>query len=410
MKKTILSAALILMSSACAAQKQLQITVNNPSSIAKQDAPVVLKLDKYGFNVKSAIVKDNAGNEVPCQIDDLNKDGRADELCFVTNIGKKEKRTFTVELLPTGKPRIYPARTYAEMILPSKKFKEKNGQRLYISCLTVEKSEATPYSSVHHHGVAFESELTAFRIYFDHRQTIDLYGKNHKQLELQATQFYPSAEQKAAGYGDDILWVGNTFGLGAMRGWDGNKQQTLEDVEFRTQRVIAKGPVRAIVEMMDEGWTTDKSKDPVDMTVRYTIYAGHRDCDVDVFFRQPVDDYKFSTGIIDIKNSEEMSDHKGLRGCWGTDWPVALKDSVGHKQETVGLGIYVPDEFRLSEMPTNNEEYPFVIGTSNQHIKYYITFNSDNEDFGVHNAKDWFKCLKEWRKVLDTPVEVTVQD
>ena len=43
------------------------------------------------------------------------------------------------------------------------------------------------------------------RIYMDKRQTIDLYGKFHKGLELEQTQFYTSKEQKAQGYGADVL-------------------------------------------------------------------------------------------------------------------------------------------------------------------------------------------------------------
>ena len=407
MKRTILSASLIMAAYVMMAQKQITVTVSNAANHDKTDAPIVLKLDKYTFNVKSALVTEE-GTEVPCQLDDLDQNGKNDELCFVTNIPKKGRKTFTVTLYPTGKPRTYAARTYAEMLLPNKKIKEKNRQNIYISSLTVDKGSATPYSAVHHHGVAFESELKAFRIYFDHRQTVDLYGKFHKRLELKDTQFYPDNKQKATGYGDDVLWVGNTFGLGAMRGWNGKKQQTLDDVEHRTQRIIASGPVRAIVEVMDEGWIADKSKEPIDMTVRYTIYAGHRDCDVDVYFRQPVNDYLFSTGIINVKGSQEFSDRKGLRGCWGTDWPVAAKDSAGHKRETVGLGIYVPDEYRKAEEPTDGEEYAFVINTNGSQLKYHITFTSDNEEFGFHSAKKWFEYMKGWRKDIDTPVIVKV--
>ena len=54
-----------------------------------------------------------------------------------------------------------------------------------------------------------------------------------KQLEIKDTQFYPDKQQKAAGYGDDVLWVQH-FGLGAMRGWDGKEQQLITDVNFQT--------------------------------------------------------------------------------------------------------------------------------------------------------------------------------
>lgn len=101
--------------------------------------------------------------------------------------------------------------------------KEKNSQNIYLDAVSVDAQTKNPYNVLHHHGVAFENELLAVRIYMDKRQTLDLYGKFHKGLELKQTQFYPSKEQKAAGFGDDVLWVGNTFGLGAFQdGTDNN--------------------------------------------------------------------------------------------------------------------------------------------------------------------------------------------
>ncbi len=70
---------------------------------------------------------------------------------------------------------------------------------------------------------------------------------------VEDTQFYPSEEQLAAGSGDDCLWVGNTYGLGALRGWDGTKSLLLTDVKYQEQRVISEGPLRAVVEVMDNG-------------------------------------------------------------------------------------------------------------------------------------------------------------
>lgn len=46
------------------------------------------------------------------------------------------------------------------------------------------------------------------------------------------------------------------------------------------------------------------------MTTRYTLYAGRRDCFVDIKFNKPVTEYQFATGIINVKNSEELSDKK----------------------------------------------------------------------------------------------------
>ena len=323
---------MIAFASTVMAQQTILVTVENPSKVARTDQPVVISLANFG-EVLSALVK-TADEEIPCQLDDLNQDDRFDELCFLADLNAKEKKQYAVTLYAEGEPRQYSARVYADLLVRNSKVKEKNKHNNFLESITARGDCADPYHILHHHGVEFESELNGIRIYFDKRQTVDLYGKFQKRLELQETQFYTTKEQKAEGYGDDVLWVGNTFGLGAFRGWDGQQPTMIEPVRSRTQRIISYGPLRTIVELVDRGWQK------LNLTIRYTQYAGHRDTEVDVFFNKPVADYLFSTGIINVKDSEEYSDHQGLRGCWGTDWPSS--DHENFKPETVGLGICIP--------------------------------------------------------------------
>lgn len=397
----ILSIALVaLMAQTAMAQKTLNVEISNPSKAERKDYPRVVNLKDAGIDVRSAVVTID-GKEIPCQLDDLDNDGTYDELAFTADIAPKTTLTAKVELLDNGEPRSYPAKTHAQLILRNSKVKIKNKHDIFVRELSVT-GKSNPYQTVHHHGPAFESELVAYRLYFDHRQTMDLYGKYKKQLEIAQTQFYPDSTQKANGYGDDVLWVGNTFGLGAVRGWDGKEPRMLDDLKYRTMRIVAQGPVRAIVEIVDQDWNTYNNNSPrVTMTTRYTIYAGHRDTQVDLFFRRPATGIELATGIINVKGSEEYSNHKGLRGCWGTDWPVALKDSAGHKPETVGLGIYIPKKYVVKELPANKDNYPFVIGNFDTHMRYYITFTSANESFGYGSKDAWFEYLKDWAAELE---------
>ena len=379
------------------AQQTIHITVENPANAPRTDQPVVINLAKYG-QVQSALVKTD-DLEIPCQLDDLDQDDNFDELCFLADLKAKEKKSYTVTLYAEGEPRQYPARVYAELLVRNSKVKEKNKHNNFLESITARGDCANSYNIQHHHGVDFESELNGIRIYFDKRQTIDLYGKFQKRLELQETQFYTTKEQKAEGYGDDVLWVGNTFGLGAFRGWDGQQPTMIDPVRSRTQRIISYGPLRTIVEIIDRGWQK------LNLTIRYTQYAGHRDTDVDVYFNKPVADYLFSTGIINVKGSSEYSDHQGLRGCWGTDWPSS--DHENFKPETVGLGICIPSQYIKSEEPANKDQYTFVIGTSDNHLNYKIIYCSDNESFGYHSAKEWFDFLKNWKQTdVLLPVKV----
>ena len=398
-------------STAAFATQTITITVSNPLNMNRQDVPIVVPLFPYG-EVRSALVTID-GKEIPCQLDDLNQDETFDELCFLADLGKKAKQQYQVTMYETGEPRPYPARVYAEMVMANTRDKslKKHQQNNYIESITARGDAAYTYNLLHHHGVDFESELNGIRIYFDSRQTLDPYGKFKKQLELKDTQFYTSDEHKALGYGDDVLWVGQTFGLGAFRGWDGQQPTLVEPVRTRTQRIISYGPLRSIVEVVDHGWQLpamgDQSPTVVNMTLRYTQYAGHRDTDVDVFFNKDVTGCRFSTGIINVKGSEEFSDKKGLRACWGTDYPAT--DTLKWKRETVGLAVLIPQKNMFSEEPANKDNYALVLKVDGNHMAYKVNYTSANETFGYHSAEEWFNYLTAWKREVEQPVSVTIK-
>jgi hypothetical protein len=390
------------------AQKSFRVSVTNQGDTERKDIPVVLNIQKYK-EVRTAEVKLSKELEVPCQLDDLNGDGIADELCFMTDLKAGETKRFAVTLSNSGEQKAYESRVYAEMLIRNDKVKEKNRHNNYIESITARGDCANPYNLQHHHGVCFESELNGIRIYFDKRQTLDLYGKFKKRLELEETQFYTSAAQKEDNYGDDVLWVGNTFGLGAFRGWNGTEPTMIEPVRSRTQRIVSYGPLRTIVEVEDRGWKAEEGKSPIDMTIRYTQYAGHRDTDVDIFFNKNVSNYHFSTGLIDIKGSDEFSDQKGLRACWGTDWPAG--DTVNWKRETVGLAICLDQKNIEREIARDSSSadkqgnnLTFIVGTSSNRLSYKVAYCSANEEFGFLSKSEWFEWVKAWKRETSSPI------
>lgn len=406
MKKILLSLALIAATCATAATKKQSLEIKNPMPVKRIDAPVNVALTDIPFHIRKAVVK-IGGKEIPSQLDDITGDGTPDALFFLVDIDKQQTLNAEITYYDEGSQANYTPRVYIDLMLTNKKIKESNKQDLYIDQLKVKRG-VNPYWMLHHHGAAFESEMAAYRIYFDHRQTVDIYGKYSKQLELKQTQFYPDAAQKAAGFGDDVLWVGNTLGVGALRGFDGEKPVMLEDLDHRGQRIVSEGPLRTIVEILDDNWIPAPGQKAVTMRTYYTLYAGHRDCEVTCVFDKQ-NDNKYCTGIINVKNSSEYSDHKGLRGCWGTDWPVSEKDSVGHKRETVGLGICIPQENIVKELAADKDNYAFCVKPTQHTLNYHIVFGSDNESFGYHSAEQWFAYLQEWKKELSNPLQITVK-
>lgn len=387
--------------------KTIKVKLTNPLNVKRSDVPVVVSLRDVQFNVVDAVVKDG-DREVSSQIDDLDRNLRNDELAFVIDMEAKGKKTLTVELYSDKQTeRNYPRRTYGDMIVRDFKTKKKNKFPGYIHSLSAPEG-VDVFHLLHHHGADFESELVAYRVYFDERQTYDLYGKYNKQLELQTSQFYPDDEQLAAGYGDDVLWAGQTVGLGALRGWDGQKPTMVSPVKSRGQRMVASGPVRTIVELTDEGLQLGGQTFNIRQNV--IIYAGHRDCEVQVYQDAPVKEVQFATGVINL-NGKMYSDHKGLVGDWGGNWPNGAKDSIAGKPKiVVGLAVNVPEKYVISEPANQKDQFLYTLGMKgSDRLTYNMAFTCDKESFGFKDAKEWFAWMKQWKKELDNPVKVTVE-
>lgn len=390
-----------LSASAQGQEKKIEVIVENPWNAEKVDEPVVIDLSFLGagFTVKSATVFDGT-NEIPSQLDDMNGDTRADELAFVINLPASGKKTLNVTLSSLKSDKTYPARVYAEMLFrTSKKNKYAKGYAIYAD------GASDTYNVQHHHGAAFESELVAYRIYFNEKQTTDLYGKFHKGLELEESQFYPTDEQLKRGFGDDVIKVNSSCGAGTLRGWDGTQSTLIKPVAVRGQRILASGPVRTIVDAEVKGWQYQNKE--LNMINRYTLYAGHRDAQVDVLFDAPLDKEVFCTGVQNITGHADMfSDHNGLVASWGTDWPV--NDTVKYKKETVGLATYIPKKYVVKET-SDKENFLYTISAPGKSsFRYYTSFTSCKETFGYPDKEKWFAYVQEWKKALEQPVKITV--
>lgn len=390
-----------LSASAQGQEKKIEVIVENPWNAEKVDEPVVIDLSSLGagFTVKSATVFDGT-NEIPSQLDDMNGDTRADELAFVINLPASGKKILNVTLSSLKSDKTYPARVYAEMLFrTSKKNKYAKGYAIYAD------GASDTYNVQHHHGAAFESELVAYRIYFNEKQTTDLYGKFHKGLELEESQFYPTDEQLKRGFGDDVIKVNSSCGAGTLRGWDGTQSTLIKPVAVRGQRILASGPVRTIVDAEVKGWQYQNKE--LNMINRYTLYAGHRDAQVDVLFDAPLDKEVFCTGVQNITRHADMfSDHNGLVASWGTDWPV--NDTVKYKKETVGLATYIPKKYVVKET-SDKENFLYTISAPGKSsFRYYTSFTSCKETFGYPDKEKWFAYVQEWKKALEQPVKITV--
>ena len=271
------------------------------------------------------------------------------------------------------------------------------------------------YHSLHHHGVAVESELMAYRIYFDKKQTIDPYCKRTPQLELASSYWYPNDSLLAAGYGDDILRVSGTVGVGSVKYWNGKKHVHIEPVEERSQRIISRKKDQATIEIADKGWMPSNGSS-VDMSVQYTMHAGHRDMRCDVTISEPVEGLCTGVQSIPAKGPQPTADSQWiseelpngvLLASWGTDWPV--NDSAKFAKETVGIAVFIPKAYAGEPVQDKSNKLCLLkqAAVSSQpkegyRAHFYLTCcGATKEKHPVATtATEWFAYLRRWAKRL----------
>lgn len=408
MKKNILIIAfllgsVILPTLAQKQEKTITIEVHNNWNQPQTDAPVVISLRELqmGFKVKSAVVMEGS-DEIPSQLDDLNRDRKMDELAFVTELPAQGRKTFRITLSSEKSTKTYPERVYADMFITD----HRKGKHQRVQAITVP-GTSNIYSMVRPHGPVLESELVGYRLYFNEKQTPDIYGKFNKGLEFNELNSIPTDEQLTKGFGMMCCGYLTAAVRGALKGWDGQKAIHVTPVETRTERIISYGPVRVIAEIEVTGWQYQGSE--LDMTTRYTLYAGHRDLRIEAFFDEPLKKEIFCTGVQDIVgNSKSFSDHKGLVGSWGTDWPV--NDTVKYAKETVGLGTCIPQRYVKSEEKDKANFLYTITAPGSNYFRYHTTFTSMKETFGYKTPEAWFAYLRQWKEELAHPVTVKIKD
>lgn len=397
---------LTFTAAACAvasyAATQFDVTVANPSAAPRHAVGVTIPLKGifWGNTLPLASVKID-GADIPWQIDDTDGDGRPDELAFTVDLPAGAGVTAKVTLGEGTDGSQFKPLTWASLRL-----RDHNRRYPEAGSVTFPGTD-TPrhvYDAVYGHGIMLEGSHGGIRVYADNRQSIDLYGKKSPRLELAETAFYTTPDKEAEGYGCDILWAGNSIGAGSFRAVapDGTLFAT-DSVASRTQRVIASGPVRSIVEVSTPRWKVNGRE--YDMTQRYTIWAGHRDIEVDIYGLYGAPEGSFATGVLCLDNGDGFVSARGTAISCGTSTPD--KKRPDHT-ETLAVGIYAPDSL-VNDVREDSLNYLITLNPDAAgHISYSIAFASAKEEGAPVSLARWQACMDDIAARHRQPSTVTV--
>lgn len=378
----------------------LTVTVSNPIGQERTAVPVTIPVGKNGKEINSVTIKGHP--EIKWQLDDLNDDGRADELVFLVDMKPKATQTYTIDLSKEIRETNFTPGTNAYIRLNDK---NKKHPKIQAIAFPGDADNRQMYSSIYGHGAVLEGLYNAIRVYMDNRQSVDLYAKNTPRLELEETGFYTTRQQLEQGYGRDVLWAGTSVALGSFRGYQNSTPVTIDSVTTRSQRIVTTGPVRSIIEISDRGWIYNGR--PIEMRQRYTVYDRHRDYDVEIRLTGAPDDAVFCTGVQKLaQDNEGFITTDGLAGSWGTNVP---DKNMADISDTIGLGIYVPAA-NLASVKEDEVNYLTLLRPDSKGIiKYSFTSGAVRDSASPHSADEWFDYLKKWQKLKENPAKISVK-
>jgi hypothetical protein len=185
--------------------------------------------------------------QLPSQVDDLDGDGKADELIFQINLKPKQTRAVTI--------------VYGE---PDQIYRQRNEYPKRTYALFANKIE----------GLGWESGKNAWRLYFDPRNAIDLYGKRRDSMFLDFAATPEYAYHADTINGRDIFRIGGAIGIGAVGAWVDGKLIKVADVSERRWKIISSGPVRSIIDVTYDGWKVEGKN--INLHSRIVQWAGDR--------------------------------------------------------------------------------------------------------------------------------------
>lgn len=248
----------ILLASVALCNNILTVSLTNTLPVQRVDGTVVLRRDsiekKIGnlSNDLSILVKNEKGEVIASQLDDLNGDKNWEELAFIINFEPSETKKISLVTIPKNQVPDFPKRAHVHLGVS----RLRNGK--FIEVREEERPKNHVAQSVpflyQYEGPGWENDKLAFRTYFDSRNGKDVFGKLIPEMVTDSIGLPGKSYHELAPWGMDVLKVGKSLGVGAIAITDGDSIYRLGETETAHFKVIADGPVRAIFQLSYFGW------------------------------------------------------------------------------------------------------------------------------------------------------------
>lgn len=396
----------------------LTLTVDNKDPLEHTDEQIVItrsRLEKLEKQWEQGLVPlvVSEGDTIPTQTDDLDDDGRWDELALVLDISGKSKKELLLYPVEAADLPSFPRRAHAFL----GKSPEQNG--IYVPV----KDEILPVSHLPQakpplyqmEGPVWENDQIAFRLYFDSRNGKDIFGKKVSDIVMDSIGLPGDNYHKPAPWGMDVLKAGSSLGAGAIafltEDKEGEKQlyRLGPQVEEMKYRIIADGPVRAIIRIsytnVRAGAVTFNVEDEI------TIWAGSPGYASKVTISGSDAPIQLVTGIVNLHTAGPPITIRE------DDYAVlATHDRQSENNDYLGMAVLASSEnvLRFDEVPREGADitstYTMVLDiASGEPVGYEFLAAWEGRDKAYADSAQFMSGIASYARQQHNPVNIVVQ-
>jgi rhamnogalacturonyl hydrolase YesR len=370
------------------APAQVVVRLENPLALARPDEVIALSWAALGQRLPGLdtaqvrAVDAGTGAELPTQPVDSDGDGRTDQLLVLMSFWPNQVRELLVEpRAPTTRP---VPRAYARHV--------------------AERDD-----------MAWESDRIAYRIYGQglwkqedlHSSGIDVWVKRTRDLVVD--RWYSRGHDsyhRDSGEGADFYTVGPSLGAGGDAVWKDGRLYRAEN--FRSWRVLAAGPVRAIFEVTYDPF--DAGGVRVSETRRFVMDAGQN------LFREVTTFHTdsaaraapltYAIGFVKHAQGQVASSRWTTGGrVWLSTWQPVERANGGHGE--LGLGLLLERSSLLRFQETDDHILALATARPEQPVVHYVgacwTASGD-----CPHVRAWWRALDALAERLASPIRVTM--
>jgi hypothetical protein len=306
------------------------------------------------------------GKPIPTQTDDLNGDGKWDELAFTVDMKPGSSLKLYAVWIEAKKAPVFEKRTQVYL-------GEENKTGGFTEVTEADAPLGLAGFPTHYQaeGVGWENDRMAFRIYFDCRNTKDLFGKLTPGLILKkAGSPTEPTYHELAPWGMDILHCGSSLGAGSLAMLEGDSLYRLGSTPGYHYKKITEGPVRTIFELTYQGWEVNGHK--YEASERITLWIGKYWFQSEVRIHDFIGEKQVVTGITTTK-----LDHDPLQFQANADYTAILthgKQSLNN--DILAMAVLAPTNEIGKIARTSNTDF-YKLGYQTVPVKSFSQVVSD---------------------------------